>query len=113
MNEHISKIWSLQSIDESNDIYATLSASDKEAVQNYKRITIRGKLARGVPVLLHNSMYECIEIILKHRDEAGVHPKNPYIFGLPQDKRIPEAKLVHRHLIATDLIRVFKEMWSY
>jgi len=35
-----------------------------------------------VPVLLSNDLFKCINLIIKHRKEAKVPEKNPYIFGL-------------------------------
>lgn len=105
----ISDLKSLLTVSKDNsDIFSTLSDRGKRAISEYKRFTIRGKLARGVPVLLHQSMYSCIEKILEYREEAGVHLNNPYIFGLPQVDGV-DTNIIFRHLLVTDLIRKFSE----
>lgn len=102
----IKDLDSIESISKTNeDMVKKFSEFDKRAAESYKRFSIRGKLARGVPALLHKNMEECVTKILDHRKEAGVHPKNPYIFGLPQIKNISGSNISHRHLSATDLMR--------
>jgi len=60
----------------------------RKIAERYVRFCIRGKLGRTVPVLLSQDLFECINLILKFREEAKVPTKNPYIFGLPSnDKR--------------------------
>ncbi|KAG5861624.1 hypothetical protein JTB14_033324 [Gonioctena quinquepunctata] len=49
------------------------------------RFEIRGKLGRGVPVLLSRELESYINLILKHRQDAGVSPDNPFIFGVPKE----------------------------
>lgn len=66
-----------------SDIYNSLSQEHKKIAEKYIRFCIRGKLGRTVPVLLPNDLFKCINLIIKHRKEAKVLEKNPYIFGLP------------------------------
>lgn len=75
---------SYQSIDENvdRDLYSSLSKESKQLAQKYVRFTITGKLYRTVPVLLHSDLVKCIELLLKHRKNAGVSENNPYVFGL-------------------------------
>lgn len=79
-----------QSIDENvdKDLYNSLSNESKQLAQKYVRFTITGKLYRTVPVLLHNDLVKCIELILAHRKNAGVNEKNPYVFGLPSIDKV-------------------------
>lgn len=51
--------------------------------KKYVRFLIRGKKARGVPVLLTHLMSKAMHLILKYRDDAGVSKNNPYLFGIP------------------------------
>ncbi|KAG5862634.1 hypothetical protein JTB14_004502 [Gonioctena quinquepunctata] len=95
----------LTSINENTETFNKLSDSDRTYVKAYARFVIRGKLARGVPVLLHKSMHESINLLLKYRKEAGVAENNPYIFGLPQCR--DDAKTVFRHMCSTSLIRKY------
>jgi hypothetical protein len=66
-----------------DDLYNSLTAAGKQTADQYMRCVIRGKLARGVPVLFHKTHWECIKLILKHRSSAGISSENPYVFGVP------------------------------
>ncbi|XP_074039962.1 uncharacterized protein isoform X2 [Leptinotarsa decemlineata] len=104
----ISDLDSLARIEENTDTYKKLSGNDKIYVREYVRFVVRGKLARGVPVLLHNSMHECVKLLLKYRKEAGIDDKNPYIFALPH-RSVTNEKVVYRHVSATSLMRQYSE----
>lgn len=88
-------------IDETRDqdVLSTFSEDLKTSAHRYVRFVIRGKLARGVPVLLHKDDVHCIETILKYRNDAKVSNENPYVFGQPGH--------VNSHLRANDLIRQY------
>lgn len=48
------------------------------------RVIVRNKLGkRLVPVLLKHHWDECIEILLRHRQDAGIPEKNKFLFPLP------------------------------
>jgi hypothetical protein len=64
-------------------LYNSLTPAGKQTADQYMRCVIRGKLARGVPVLFHKTHWECIKLILKHRSSAGISSENPYVFGVP------------------------------
>ncbi|XP_024875117.1 uncharacterized protein LOC112456658, partial [Temnothorax curvispinosus] len=73
-----------------------------ESLSKYVRITIRGKLARTVPVLLHEETVKCMKMIVNYRKQAGVPEENPYIFGINTvDKRR------HAYLRACVLMRKY------
>lgn len=40
-------------------------------------------MGRSVPVLLCNELIDCVNLILKHREQANVSKNNLYVFGLP------------------------------
>ncbi|KAF5276790.1 hypothetical protein FQR65_LT16184 [Abscondita terminalis] len=83
-----------------SDIYNFLSEIEKQSIQEFSRITLRGKLARGVPVLIDKEMLRCIQIILKKREEAGVLSNNPFVFGLPgHNKYLRACKLLREYSI--------------
>lgn len=82
--------------------------SKEEAPELYKslfkyvRMTIRGKLGRTVPVLLHEEILKCMQIIVNYRKHAGVPENNPYIFGIcTTDKKR------HKYLRACVLMRKY------
>lgn len=53
-----------------------------KSLLKYVRMTIRGKLGRTVPVLLHEEVLKCMQMIVNCRKHAGVSENNPYIFGI-------------------------------
>jgi len=70
----------------------TISKEEAPQIYNslskYVRMTIRGKLGRTVPVLLHKEVLKCMKMIVHYRKHAEVSENNPYIFGIhSQDKR--------------------------
>ena len=101
---HIKNLLSHQKIDANTigESYKTFTPNEKKAAMNYTRFSIRGKLGNPVPVLLHREILECCKLLLKHRDSMGVHPTNPYLFGIPGF-----VKGDHRYLRACDLMRKF------
>ncbi|EFN69585.1 hypothetical protein EAG_07978, partial [Camponotus floridanus] len=80
--------------EEASELYKSLS--------KYVRMTIRGKLGRTVPVLLHEEILKCMQMIVNYRKHAGVSENNPYIFGIyTSDKRR------YKYLRACVLIRKY------
>jgi len=59
-----------------------------KSVSKYVRMTIRGKLGRTVPALLHEEILKCMQMIVNYHKHAGVPENNPYIFDIyTSDKR--------------------------
>jgi len=73
----------IEKIDESDEQYRKLRPEDKETAAKYRRIIIRGKLRRFIPILLDYNMRKNLKIILNFRKNAKVCSKNPYVFGIP------------------------------
>ncbi|XP_066602821.1 uncharacterized protein MAL13P1.304-like [Prorops nasuta] len=65
------------------DSFKKLTEEERVNALRYVRFNIRGKLGRTVPVLLSQETLKYIKILLKYRQAAKVHCKNPYLFGLP------------------------------
>ncbi|VEN59616.1 unnamed protein product [Callosobruchus maculatus] len=59
-----------------------VTPSEKILMQSLKRVVIRGKRGRGVPVLFSVDVQEHINVILKYRVNFYSGP-NPYLFGKP------------------------------
>lgn len=59
---------------------------------------------RTVPVILNSELLDCLQIMLKHRHEAGVPSRNKFLFGIPSHdkKRL-------KHLRAYFLLRKFSD----
>ncbi|XP_044763256.1 uncharacterized protein LOC123320130 isoform X1 [Coccinella septempunctata] len=82
----------------------SLPSDARKLAKTYVRFVIRGKLNRTVPVLLSRELVKCIESIIEHRDEMGVHRENRYVFGIPGFERSR-----HKYLRACVLMRKFAE----
>lgn len=87
------------------DTYDKLTSEGKTTVKTYARFTIRGKLARGVPVLLDKLNNKYIQYLIEHPQAAGVLDSNPYAFGLPQSST--GAKINFKYLRAVPLLRKY------
>lgn len=79
----ISDLEKCEKINESDEQYRKLRPEDKEAAEKYRRVIIRGKLSRFVPILLDYDMRKSLTMILKFRKNACVSSGNPYVFGIP------------------------------
>ncbi|XP_067209307.1 uncharacterized protein [Linepithema humile] len=86
------------------DLYKSLGTNLQQVADKYVRFLIRGKLRRTVPVILDMELVQCIELILKHRQDANVSEKNPYVFGIPNS-----SKRYFKYLRACILMRYFSK----
>lgn len=79
----ISDFSKRQSIDRGkhDDLYNSLSKLEQILTERFVKVELRGKLGRSVPILLSNQQIETINLILKHRENAGVSEDNLYVFG--------------------------------
>ncbi|CAH0560571.1 unnamed protein product [Brassicogethes aeneus] len=59
-----------------------ISPTEKILLQSFKRVVIKGKIGRGVAVLLSKDVQEHINIVLSLRQNL-VDENNPYLFGKP------------------------------
>lgn len=66
------------------DYFSSSLNNPSTSSEKYVRFLIRGKKARGVPVLLTQLMSKAIKLVLQHRDEAGVSKKIPMHSGFPE-----------------------------
>jgi len=80
--------------EEAPELYKSLS--------KYVRISIRGKLGRTVPVLLHENILQCMQLIIKYRKQVGVPEQNPFVFGV---NTIDKSR--HKYLRACVLMRKY------
>jgi hypothetical protein len=62
------------------EVFDSLSQTEKILVKSLKRIEIRGKRGRKVPVLLTEDMRCSIDILIEHRHLSGVDESNVYLF---------------------------------
>lgn len=58
---------------------------EQQLTKQFKRIIIRGKRERGVPILFTPSLKKNLQFLLKIRNvTVFVNKENPYLFALPQ-----------------------------
>ncbi|XP_050459357.1 uncharacterized protein LOC126855594 [Cataglyphis hispanica] len=88
------------------DLYKSLGTNLQQVADKYVRFLIRGKLGRTVPVILDVELVRCIELILKHRKNANIPEKNPYVFGIPNNT---SNKRYFKYLRACILMRNFSK----
>ncbi|KAF5307703.1 hypothetical protein FQR65_LT18362 [Abscondita terminalis] len=82
----------------SGDFEKLLSVSEKILVDKLKRIVIRGKRGKGVPVLFDKLTQEAIELTIKHR-HFFFENSNLYLFGLVHsDKCISGYHVFRKHV---------------
>lgn len=95
---------SYEQIDKFDQSYANFTSEEKAVAMKYVRFSIRGKLNRTVTVLLHVDLLQCCQQLVEHRLSVGVHPKNPYLFGI-----CGQLKGDYKYLRACELMRKFSE----
>ena len=69
------------SISVDSDIYECLSEWEKALCSKLRRIEVRGKRGRKVPVLLSETVCGYIDLLAKTRTAVGVCEKNEYLFA--------------------------------
>ncbi|XP_013856285.1 uncharacterized protein LOC106512152 [Austrofundulus limnaeus] len=60
-----------------------LADLEKKLCQHFKRVEIKGKRGRKVPVLLTPGMQESLDLLVAKRQECEVPKDNIYLFGRP------------------------------
>lgn len=69
--------------DELNDeVTKSLSEFEKKLCTNLRRLEVRGKRGRKVPLILTKRNEEAIQLLVKVRDCIGVSSSNPYVFAV-------------------------------
>lgn len=62
----------------------SLSNIEKQLTKQFKRIVIRGKRGRGVPILFTINMQKTIKFLLAIRETSNfINKENPFLFALP------------------------------
>ncbi|CAJ1074397.1 hypothetical protein F2P79_020338 [Xyrichtys novacula] len=69
--------------DPQDDVIDALSPVEKKLCQHFRRIEIRGKRGRKVPVLLTPAMQHALDLLTSKRQECGVPKENRYLFARP------------------------------
>uniref|UniRef100_A0A0A9X9S8 Uncharacterized protein n=2 Tax=Lygus hesperus TaxID=30085 RepID=A0A0A9X9S8_LYGHE len=71
----------IEQVEEDSDVWGTLDTTEKVLARRFFHVKIRGKLNRGVPVLLDADDVNAISLIIRYRTDGGVGPSNPHLFG--------------------------------
>ncbi|WAR31628.1 hypothetical protein MAR_034170, partial [Mya arenaria] len=88
-----------QSVKMQAEVASCLSPFERQLAENMKRIEIRGKRGRRVPVLLTDKLHQQMEILMKTREVVGISTRNIYVFARFGDAEFP--------LRSSDVLRKF------
>ncbi|XP_051246592.1 uncharacterized protein LOC127357967 isoform X5 [Dicentrarchus labrax] len=69
--------------DPDENVNIALSDLEKKLCQHFRRIELRGKWGRKVPVLLTPAMQQALDLLVSKREECGVPRENIYLFARP------------------------------
>ncbi|XP_070551471.1 uncharacterized protein [Ptychodera flava] len=69
------------SVGEDDEVNQSLTPLEKSLCCQLTRIEIPGKWGRNVPVLLPPRLKDSVNLLCDMREEASVHPENPYVFA--------------------------------
>lgn len=103
--------------DTSADLYENLSDNDKKIADRFKHVEIRGKRRRRVPVLVKPHVEQCLNLILKHRKDAGILEGNNCLFAL-RSRIENEIKVVDAgnylflfiYLVSAELVKIVNSL---
>ena len=70
------------------EVKKSLSAFEMRLCRSFKRIEIRGKRERTVPMLLTSLTIKAMELLVETREAVGVDKDNPHLFAVPTSKRL-------------------------
>lgn len=79
----LSAYISSNQMDAHPDITMALTYLENKLCQYFRRVEIRGKRGRKVPVLLTPSMQESISLLIENRSRCGIPNENPFLFARP------------------------------
>ncbi|XP_037028782.1 uncharacterized protein LOC119069014 [Bradysia coprophila] len=82
--------------DSNKEILAALSTESQGIARKFKRMKIRGKKGRTVPVLMKPFIEKSIEFLIKTRQMAGIPSDRQFLFELPtsSDLQIDACRLL-------------------
>ena len=84
-----------------DEIKASLSVFEQKLCETYKRLEIRGKRGRKVPLLITKDVEKGIKLLIMIRSEVGVSPENPFVFAVPANgskKNIRGPDAIRKHV---------------
>lgn len=66
---------------ENTDIYMGLSETEKILSSRFFHVTVKGKLIRGVPLLIEEKLAGAIDLMIEYRGNAKIGKTNPFLFA--------------------------------
>ena len=86
-----------------DEVKESLSQFELKLCKSFKRIELRGKRGRKVPLLLTKEMENGMKLLISLRKEVGTNPENPFVFpvignGSVKNVRGPDAIRKHVRL---------------
>lgn len=100
--------------DMNDEIKKSLSAFELKLCSIFKRIEVRGKRGRKVPLIITKEMEKAMVLLINLRNSVGVNPQNPFVFSVPgsgslKNIRGPDALRKHvklcKNLTSPDTVR--------
>jgi len=85
----LNHVESLQSGTIMNDeVKKSLSKFELQLCKTYKRVEIRGKRGRKVPMLVSKPLEASLNLIIKVRSNVGVNSSNKFVFAIPSSNSL-------------------------
>ena len=66
-----------------DEIRKSLSPFEIQLCNTFKRVEVRGKRGRKVPMLLNKELTSAIQLLINTREAVGVNENNIYVFAIP------------------------------
>ncbi|KAJ8961938.1 hypothetical protein NQ314_005870 [Rhamnusium bicolor] len=85
MSDYISRpSWEEQNTEE---IRESLTPVEKKLAESMTMVEVEGKRGRKVPIILPPVIKECIDILIRHRDECKISFHNKYVFARSNESK--------------------------
>jgi len=86
-------------------IQLAVSPVELKLTESFKRVVIRGKRGRGLPILFTSQLQKSLDYLIELRKTVSfIENENIYLFPLPQSLGC---------LRTSDLIRKYSNMWGF
>jgi len=71
-----------------DEVKKSLSKFELQLCKTYKRVEIRGKRGRKVPMLVSKPLEASLNLIIKVRSNVGVNSSNKFVFAIPSSNSL-------------------------
>lgn len=71
-----------KNIDQNSDYYESMDFVDKFISNEHVLIGVEGKKYQNINLLATKNHCKYINLLMSHRRQAGIHPKNQFVFGV-------------------------------